>query len=113
MDSILMVTKIVPQLTPGVLFSLKKSSNGLIEEMNVSFSQNDATYTFNFRVKQDGSFTLNSNAKLLYKNKEYKIQVKTKGGECLLLVNFKVTENIENINESAEGQSVSGTKIIK
>lgn len=114
MDSILVITKTVPRLTSGVLVSMKKTSNGIIEEMNISFSQEDATYTFNFRLKDDRSFTLNSNAKLLYKNKEYKIQVVTKGGECILLVNFKVTNNIQNVNESARGQkSVSGTRVIK
>jgi uncharacterized lipoprotein len=113
MDSIKMVTKTVPALTPGILTSMKKASNGQIQEMNVSFSQNDKTYEFNFQLKSDGTFTLNGNAKLFFNGREYKIQVVTKGGECLLLVNFFVQKDVQTVNESAEGQSVSGTKIIK
>lgn len=113
MDSILAVTKTVPALTPGILLSMKKASNGQIQEMNVSFSQNDLTYHFNFQLKSDGSFTLNGNAKLIYNGKEYKLLAVTKGGECLLLVNFFVKKEVQTINEQAEGQSVSGTKVIK
>jgi hypothetical protein len=113
MDSIRMVTKTVPVLTPGILTSMKKASNGQIQEMNMSFSQNDKTYEFNFQAKSDGTFTLNGNAKLFFNGREYKIQVVTKGGECLLLVNFFVQKDVQTVNESAEGQSVSGTKIIK
>jgi len=112
MDSIQTVTKTVPALTPGKIVSLKKT-NGIIQEMNISFSQSDITYTFNFRLKQDGSFTLNANAKLFFQGKEYKDQASTRGGECLLLVNFFAQKNTNSVNESAEGQSVSGTKIIK
>lgn len=113
MDSILSVTKTVPALTPGILLSMKKASNSQIQEMNISFSQNDMTYQFNFQLKSDGTFTLNANAKLIYNGKEYKILVITKGGECLLLVNFFVKKEVQTITESAEGQSVSGTKVIK
>lgn len=113
MDSVQVITKTVPILTTGVVTKIKKDSGGKISEMDISFSQNDATYTFNFRIKADGSFTLNATAKLLFKEKEYKVQAATKGGECLLLVNFKVNKNVENVNEQAEGQSVSGTKVIK
>lgn len=113
LDSIQMVTKIVPALTTGVLTAMKKASNGQIQGMNVSFSQNDKTYEFNFQAKSDGTFTLNGNAKLFFNGKEYKIQVVTKGGECLLLVNFFIQKDVQTVNESAEGQSVSGTKVIK
>lgn len=113
LDSIQMVTKTVPVLTPGTLVFMKKSGNGQIDGMNISFSQNDATYQFNFQLKSDGTFTLNGNAKLFFKGKEYKVQVTTKGGECLLLVNFFERKDIQNVNESAEGQNVSDAIVIK
>jgi len=113
MDSILNVIKTVGPLTSGKLIDLKKNVNGQVQIMTISFSANDATYEFNFYLKTDGAFTLNANAKLLFNEKVYKVQVSTKGGECLLLVNFFTQKVIQTINEEAEGRSVSGTKIIK
>jgi hypothetical protein len=112
-DSIKNIKKTIPKITPGKLISFKKGINNQIEIMVVSFSQNDASYQLSFYLKKDGSFTLSAKAKLLFEGKEYPINVITVGGECVLLVNFKIKIETTNINEQAEGQNVSGTKVIK
>lgn len=112
-DSVLNIKKTVPRLTLGVLSSLRKGNNGQITEMIVSFSNDDASYQLTFLLKQDGTFTLNGKAKLLYNNKEFPITVATVNGECLLLVNFKTSQEVLNVNEQAQGAPVQGTKIIK
>lgn len=117
LDSNLTIKKTVDAYTIGTTtqdYPFKKSSNGVIQEMDVFFSLTDRTYFLNWRLKTDGSFTLNGNAKLFYDDKEYKVQAGTKGGECLLLVNL-FTEKINIIvEESAEGTGIpSETKVIK
>jgi len=107
-DSILTITKTVFALTPGIVKVIKKSSDGKIQTIIVLFSLGDRTYELSFQLKSDGSFTLNANAKLFFRDKEYKILASTRGGECLLLVNISMEKSEENINEKAEGVNVSG-----
>lgn len=111
-DSVLEVLKTVPALTPGALVTMKKDNIGKILEMNISMDRNDASYLFNFQLKQDGSFALNANANLTYNGKNYPIQASQKGGECLLLVNFFVEKKVQSVSEQAGGVSVSGTKVV-
>lgn len=106
LDSILEVIKTVPELTQGVVTSLKRGSNGQITDMVVSFSKNDATYQFDFKLRSDGAYTLNGNAKLLFNGKEYKVQATIKGGDCLLMVVYNKKEIKQTINEKAEGQTL-------
>ncbi len=106
------VTKNVPEGTLGVLVSMNKVA-GRVKEMNMIFSQSDASFKFNFRVKPDGSYTLNGNASLEFDGKEYPIKAASQGKECLLVVDSEVTRTVEPINGTAEGVPVSGTKIIK
>lgn len=101
-DSINNIFKIVPELTPGGLINMKKSSNGEIQMMVISFSQNETTYQFGFFKRTDGSFLLSGDAKILYLGKEYKVTAQTKG-ECILLFNFEKKEVKSEIKESAEG----------
>lgn len=114
LDSTLVIEKTVPVLTPGKLVDINQQmTDGKILRMDISFSQNDATYQFNFRLRTDGAFTLNSNAKVFYLEKEYKVKADVKNAECLLLVKFVPIDKKQRLDGSAEGQSVSGTKVIK
>lgn len=106
------VSKNVPEATLGVLVSVVRVA-GRIKEMNMIFSQSDASFKFNFRIKPDGSYTLNGNASLEFDGKEYPIKAASQGRECLLVVDSDVTRTVEPINGTAEGVPVSGTKIIK
>jgi hypothetical protein len=113
-DTVYPVARDVPKLSLGELLSVKKNSAGHIQEMNVSFSRDEVvTFTFNFQLKGDGSFTLNGNAKLFVGGKEYNVSAQTKGGECLLMVDFTHEQEIIPDSKSAEGRPVSGTKIMK
>ncbi|HLP86885.1 MAG TPA: hypothetical protein VK153_03380 [Candidatus Paceibacterota bacterium] len=111
-DNIKEIIKTVEVITPGKLFNLKKDGNGRITDMFISFSQNDATYQFNFKLTSDGSYKLNGNAKLLFEGKEYPVLAKIKGEECKLLFMLEVDTNVEKVNEKAEGEDVSGTKTV-
>lgn len=106
LDSIVEIIKTVPALTQGVATSLKKTNNNQIVDMIVSFSKNDATYQFDFKLRSDGAYTLNANAKLLFNKKEYKVQATVKGGDCLLMVFYNKKEIKQTINERAEGQTL-------
>lgn len=112
-DTIYPVARNVPELSLGEILSIKKNSSGHIQEVNVSFSREEVTFTFNFQLKNDGSFTLNGNAKLFVGGKEYKVLAKTTGGECLLLVDFSHEQFIIPDSKSAEGIQVYGTKVVK
>ena len=105
-DSILTITKTVSALTPGIIKMLKKSGSQ-IQIIVATFSQDDRTYELSFPLKSDGSFTLNANAKLFFRGKEYKISASTRGGECLLLVNISMERSEENIIEKAPGVPVN------
>ena len=109
-DNIKEVTKTVGEITPGKLFDLKKDANGRITEMFVSFSENDATYQFDFKLDLDGSFKLNGNAKLIFEGKEYPVLATIKGDSCKLLFARSIDTNIEKIDEKAEGEDVYKTK---
>lgn len=106
LDSILEVIKTVPELTQGIVTSLKRASNGQIIDMVVSFSKNDATYQFDFKLRNDGAYTLNGNAKLLFNGKEYKVQATINGVDCLLMVIYNKKEIKQTISEKAEGQTL-------
>lgn len=112
-DSVLSVLRKVPKLTPGEYIVKKKSSNGQVGVMTISFDLNNATYRFDFFVKSDGSFTLSAVAELIYNGVPHEIEASTKGGECLLVVFYDV-ETITNTDEGeAGGVNASRTKIIK
>ena len=111
-EEITNLIKTVSVTTSGKLVDMKKDVNGRIINMLISFSENDQTYLFDFIVASDGSFKLNGNARLVFEGKKYPAIASIKGDECKLMFIFELETNIENINEKAEGVSVSGTKII-
>lgn len=112
-DSIQVITKTVPAFTRGIIKSMKKASNGQIQEINIAFSEEDMSYLYNFQLKGDGSFTLNANAKIHFEGKEYKALAATKGGECLLMFNFSFQTKEKEETDEAGGVEISGEKRIK
>ena len=111
-DNIKEVLHEVEVTTPGKLFDMKKDGSGRITDMFISFSPNEATFQFNFKLTSDGSYKLNGNAKLIFEDREYPVLAKIKGDECKLLFILEVDTNVEKVYKKAEGEGVSGTKTI-
>lgn len=104
-DSTLNVIKKVPVLTPGVLKSIKRASHGEIIDMIVFHDNNDATYILDYHLRSDGDFTLNGNAKLIFRGKEYKVTA-TINADCVLMVIYNYYKTEETIVEEAKGASL-------
>src|SRR3989344_4293834 len=78
-DNIKEVLHEVEVTTPGKLFDMKKDGSGRITDMFISFSPNEATFQFNFKLTSDASYKLNGNAKLIFEDREYPVLAKIKG----------------------------------
>ena len=101
-NNIVTIVKKVPKMTPGMVSSLI-IKNKQIVDMFVSFSNQDETYRLNFKLKKDGTFTLNGNTKFHFNGKETTVQSSVSGEECLLLVFFNYEEKVNELSEEAEG----------
>jgi len=102
-DSLSLVSKIIPALTAGRWFSGIISSSGEIKQMAISFSRKkETTYNLIFIKQDDETFLLNKNAYIVFRGYKYPVEISTTGDKKLRFYYQQFT-GIKKIKEKAEG----------